>query len=65
MGSESGVVRDNRIVAVALLTKEEVDRLGTTFTRLWPVEETPCFDDLLKAIDEADRASGAKPAARR
>lgn len=45
----------SKIVAVALLTQKEVETLGKTFTRLWPVDETPCFDGLLRAIDEADR----------
>jgi len=42
-------------VAVGLLTQREVQLLGDGFTRLWPVDETPCFEDLLQAIDEADR----------
>ena len=46
---------DKQIVAVALLTREEVQLLGPTFERLWPVEDTPCFSELLRAIDEADR----------
>jgi hypothetical protein len=46
---------DKQIVAVGLLTREDVQRLGPTFERLWPVEETPCFSELLRAIDEADR----------
>ena len=44
-----------KIVAVGLLTQREVDLLGNGFSRLWPVDETPCFTDLLQAIDEADR----------
>ena len=44
-----------RIVAVGLLTQREVELLGHGFSRLWPVDETPCFTDLLEAIDEADR----------
>ncbi len=44
-----------RIVAVGLLSQSDLDRLGTCFTRLWPVDETPCFSALLQAIDEADR----------
>ena len=47
---------DNRIIAVGLLTQSDVDRLGQTFDRLWPVDETPCFSGLLQAIDEADRS---------
>ena len=44
-----------KIVAVGLLTQRDVDLLGHGFSRLWPVDETPCFTDLLQAIDEADR----------
>jgi hypothetical protein len=43
-----------RIVAVGLLTQREVELLGHGFSRLWPVDGTPCFTDLIKAIDEAD-----------
>lgn len=45
----------DRIVAVALLTDDDVTRLGANFRRLWPVDETPCFEGLLDAIDQADR----------
>ena len=44
-----------RIVAVGLLIESDLDRLGHTFTRVWPIENIPCFEDLLEAIDEADR----------
>ena len=44
-----------RIVAVGLLTTNDLTLLGPTFNRAWPVEETPCFSQLLQAIDEADR----------
>lgn len=44
-----------RIVAVGLLTRHELQLLGPTFDRAWPVEEAPAFNELLKAIDEADR----------
>lgn len=44
-----------QIVAVGLLTRNDVRLLGPSFDRLWPVEEAPCFTGLLKAIDEADR----------
>ena len=43
------------IVAVGLLTGQEVQLLGGTFQKLWPVTESPAFDGLLQAIDEADR----------
>jgi hypothetical protein len=48
-------VPEEKIVAVGLLTQHDLDVLGPTFTRTWPVDETPCFSQLLHAIDEADR----------
>ena len=44
-----------RIVAVGLLTRRDLKILGPTFDRIWPVEEAPSFNQLLRAIDEADR----------
>lgn len=46
---------EERIVAVGLLTQREVELLGHGFSRLWPVDETPCFTELIRAIDDADR----------
>jgi len=48
-------VDDDRIIAVGLLTRRDVQLLAPTFDRLWPVDETPCFSQLLAAIDDADR----------
>lgn len=45
----------DRIVAVGLLTRNDVRLLGPSFERLWPVEDAPHFNGLLQAIDEADR----------
>ena len=44
-----------RIVAVALLTKRDLNILGPSFDRIWPVEQAPSFSELLRAIDDADR----------
>ena len=44
----------DRIIAVALLTRRDLSLLGPTFDRFWPVEEAPGFEELLEAIDEAD-----------
>lgn len=43
-----------RIAAVALLTEAELRMLGQGFDRFYPIDETPQFEDLLRAIDEAD-----------
>lgn len=44
-----------RIVAVGLLTRRDLNVLGPAFDRVWPVEEAPSFNELLRAIDDADR----------
>lgn len=43
-------------MAVALVTARELERLGEGFSRAFPIDAAPSFDDLLLAIDEADRA---------
>ena len=45
----------DRIVAIGLLTRRELDLLGPAFDRAWPVEESRDFNALLRAIDDADR----------
>jgi len=45
----------DRIVAVGLLTRRDLNVLGPAFDRIWPVEEAPHFNELLRAIDNADR----------
>ena len=44
-------------IALALVTREELALLGPSLNRAFPVEDTPCFGELLYAIDEADRES--------
>ena len=58
----SAALAKERIVAVGLLTQREVELLGHGFSRLWPVDDSPCFQELLQAIDDADRElSKAEP----
>lgn len=49
------------IVAIGLLTQDDIRRLGHNFSRLFPVPRDGAFDDLLKAIDEADRQRQRPP----
>ena len=42
----------DRVVAVGLLTQRDIDILGTGFRRLFPIEDTANFDDLLRQLDE-------------
>ncbi|HEX7742283.1 MAG TPA: hypothetical protein VF442_07595 [Sphingobium sp.] len=41
------------IVAIGLLTQDDIRRLGENFSRLFPVPHDGAFDDLIKAIDAA------------
>jgi hypothetical protein len=43
------------IVAIGLLTQPDLNLLGPSFDRAWPVENAPSsFADLLNAIDRAE-----------
>lgn len=46
----------NCIVAVGLLTQSDIDRLGGSFNRMFPVGDASDFQELLDAIDRADAA---------
>ena len=46
---------DEKIVAVALLTQSNLDTYGAALKKVFPIYETPCFGELLDAIDQADR----------
>jgi hypothetical protein len=45
-----------QIVAIGLLTQRDLDILGQGFDRAFPIEDDLVFEDLLQAIDEAERA---------
>jgi hypothetical protein len=53
--------RDNRVVAVGLLTQRDLAVLGTGFKCAFPIGETTDFDQLLAAIDRADRKRPRRP----
>ena len=50
-------MKDQRIIAVGLLTARDLEVLGQGFTRVFPIDDTPCFAELLSALDQADRSS--------
>ena len=57
---------NQRIVAVGLLTQQDLNLLGPTFERVWPVEDAPSsFEELLFAIDQAERELQEVSAGRR
>jgi hypothetical protein len=45
---------NDRINPAGAATRCEVERLSLALGQLWPVEEAPHFDQLLRAIDDAD-----------
>jgi len=51
------VLAQEHIVAVGLLTNRDLERLGSGFKRCFPVSDDSKFEDLLRAIDDADAAS--------
>ena len=44
------------IVAVALLTREDVARVGNTLKLVFKVDDTPRFEELLRALDRPAQA---------
>lgn len=52
---------DGKIIAFGLLTERDLQALGPSFSRAWPVDEAPCFTQLLAAIDQADRGGRREP----
>lgn len=45
---------NDRIVAVGLLTEQDLDVLGTGFRRHFPVKDDGMFDDLLMQLDKVE-----------
>jgi len=45
----------DRIVAVALLNRADLATFGSDLRKVYPVEDTPAFTELLQALDKADR----------
>lgn len=43
------------IIALGLLTREDLEKLGPQFMRAYPINDVPCLGELLNAIDLADR----------
>lgn len=46
---------DEPIVAIGLLSQNDLNLLGSGFRRAFRVDDSPLFEDLLAAIDSADR----------
>ena len=49
------MAESQQIVAIGLLTQQELEMLGHGFDRAFPINDELVFEDLLQAIDEADR----------
>ena len=46
---------DDKIVAFAALTQGDLDTFGKDLRKVFQIDESPCFAELLRALDEADR----------
>ncbi|MCA1654556.1 MAG: hypothetical protein ABR588_00375 [Sphingomicrobium sp.] len=46
---------NERIIAIGLLTGDDLAVLGPHFSRAFPIDERQVFGELLRAIDEAER----------
>ncbi|MEG3154453.1 hypothetical protein U1700_06070 [Sphingomonas sp. RB1R13] len=54
------LVVPKQIAACAAVTQEGSEFLSPIFARAYPVDETHCFGDLLRAMDQADQAAEQK-----
>lgn len=48
--------QDEKFVAVALLTRDDVRSLGDTLKKVYTIEQSPEFLDLLRALDKVDQS---------
>ena len=48
------MLADDRIVSVGFLTRNDLNRLGSTFQRHFPVVDDDLFTDLLLKLDQID-----------
>jgi hypothetical protein len=45
---------DAPIVAIALLTQDDLKTLGGSFARAYPIDEIPGFEELVRQLDEVE-----------
>ena len=53
-----------QIVAIGLLTQQDLELLGQGFDRAFPIDDDLVFEELLRAIDEVDRKLESRGGAR-
>ncbi len=44
-----------RVIVLRWLTRHNAELLGPTLDHAYAIDESPCFDEVLMAIDEAER----------
>jgi hypothetical protein len=49
------MAESRHIIAIGLLTQQDLEMLGQGFARAFPIDDALVFDDLLQAVDRADR----------
>ena len=50
-----GIADRARTITIRWRTQGPSDALGPALESLYPIDETPCFDEVLDAIDKAER----------
>lgn len=53
----------DKIVAIGLLTQHDLDVLGTSFKRLFPVRHDGSFADLIRQLDDIEASPAPHEAA--
>ena len=61
MGTYNEPEGQEPIVAVGLLTQQDLNLLGSGFRRAFMLDDTPCFEELLSAIDAAEQKLQSPP----
>jgi hypothetical protein len=51
----AGVTDRERMIVIRWRTRGQAEALGQALDRANLIDETPCFDEVLKAIDDAER----------
>jgi hypothetical protein len=54
-------MRSENFVAVGLLTRRDLDVLGSGFRRAYPLDNSTDFSELLRRIDEIECGLGLSP----
>ena len=61
-GGVTVLSKSREVVAIALLTREDVTRVGSSLKMVFKVDQEPRFEELLRALDQVPESGGRSPA---